>query len=655
MKDGYFLSVYAHIDPVAAAYAISVRHDQAMALWRWTGSRLGLVRYWEFERLSGVKGHARSFADTSHALAFIDEALAAEGLSLGDIGAIIGTPGLAAPDGPSTPPPTDPAAAHHALCHLYSGLLADSDRFHHGKILCLALDAGPDHVVDPDAWDKPHYLGAFADHGKVSLFPVCSPALLWALLRERCGLAEGTLMALGSATATHPAIPVPPPPPLRSIHDRFAAQGWLDRAAQCVDDLAAHNPGLFVCPHGRFRPEENRVAALVRIVQDASVAMVARNIEQALDRFAADPAELHLSMVGGFALNCPANAALMDRFGFAGFIAPPAVNDSGIALGMGLYHAHRMAGADLTFHLGTAFHGRRHDHPEQVLTASALAPWVAGIDRVTPDQVVDDILAGPVVWFDGAAEIGPRALGHRSLLADPRNLDHKDRLNRIKQREWWRPVAPIVRAERAGDWFALTGPSPFMLRAVAVHPHRRDTIAAICHLDGTARVQTLEDDDDPALAAVLRAFEARTGVPMLANTSLNDKGEPIIDDPVRAVSFALDKAIAVVYLNGLRVRLAATPATTGLERGEVPRPGARHFRAPALTADWLARHNPFGLSRRDLAAYFSDPRLARHDPTQARDAAILRRVLRAAAWRHPGTADIMLAETGTRNGGLEVE
>ena len=642
MRDGYFLSIYAHVCPIAAAYAVARRHDQAMALWRRAGNHLTLVRYWEFERLTGVKGHALSFPDEQSAYAFISEALASEGLTLDDLFMIVGTPGLSAPNENRTaePKPVE-GAAYHSLCHLYSGLTMDAALFQEEKILCLALDAGPDHVIDQDAWNKPHYLGAFSDRGNFTTFKVSSPAILWALLRERCGLAEGTLMALGSASTVAPALNFPPPPVIASIDDRFAASDWLADVAERLDHLAMTSPEAFRCPQGRFSANENRIAAMVKVVHDASFGIVARTIEGALERFGARPGQVHLSMVGGFALNCAINGRLMRHFGFKGFVAPPVVNDCGIALGMGLHHA-LQHGERIDFRLGTAFHGRQHAIPNRL----------DGV-RADPAQVVDDLLEGPILWFDGPSEIGPRALGHRSLLADPRNLASKDRLNRIKDREWWRPVAPIVLAACAADWFELDGPSPFMLQAVPVRPHRREMIPAICHLDGTARVQTLTDDEDPALAAVLRAFHARTGVPIVCNTSLNAKGEPIIDDMERALSFAREKEIAVAYLNGRRVVLDRTPGDA--PKGIRERDGMRHFQPPALTPDWLARHNPQNLTARELTRYFSDPRLAAYDFADAGDVRILRRLFTLTARRRGAALESMLAPIGTNRAGAAAD
>lgn len=645
MQDGYFLSISAHVSEIAAAYALTHRHDQAMALWHRSADRLTLVRYWEFERLTGRKSHALAFPDAEAAHAFIAVALEQEGLALGDLQAIVGTPGLGIPGEPlgsGVEPPRD--AAYHSICHLYSGLLLDTSVFQDEKILCLSLDAGPDRLVDQDAWDKPHYLGAFSDRGKITLFPVMSPALLWAVLRERTGLAEGTLMALGRACEVCLELDPPAPPEIRSIGDRFGLLNWLDEVWARIHRLIETVPAARFRADRRFTDEENRAAALVKVVQDASLAMVCDAVETALARFDCAAPDVHLSMVGGFALNCPINAELMRRYGFRSFIAPPTVNDSGIALGMGLHYAAQSA-EPVTFRLATAFHGRRHDSVDEILARPEIACHVERSEQVGPDRVSEDIIEGPVVWFSGAAEIGPRALGHRSLLADPRRLDHKDRLNRIKRREWWRPVAPIIRAECAAAWFAMDGPSPFMLQAVPVREDRRDLIPAVCHLDGTARVQTLSDDEDPDLSAVIRAFEERSSIPMLCNTSLNDKGEPIIDDPARALVFAAAKGIRVVYLNGTRVQLvggAEDPSASAPR----DRPAIRFFTPPARSLAWLAQHNPHGLSRAELVIYFSDPRFSSYDLARAEDVRTLRRLFQAVERRHGDGVSVMLTGPG---------
>src|SRR5206468_6581261 len=158
-----------------------------------------------------------------------------------------------------------------------------------------------------------------------------------------------------------------------------------------------------------------------------------------------------------------------------------------------------------------------------------------------PDEVAEavaDVLAadGVVAWFQGRSEFGPRALGHRSLLADPRHAANLERLNDVKGREQFRPVAPMVLAERAAEVFdGGPLPSPYMLFTHRVRPEWRDRIPAVVHVDGTARIQTVDRRAEPRMAAVLDEFERRTGVPVVVNTSFNTAGRPMVDSPADAL------------------------------------------------------------------------------------------------------------------------
>ena len=177
--------------------------------------------------------------------------------------------------------------------------------------------------------------------------------------------------------------------------------------------------------------------------------------------------------------------------------------------------------------------------------AQVAGPWTlaATVEKPRGDKVLSDHGArrelaqaladdAVVAWFQGRSEFGPRALGHRSLLADPRRVENLERLNDVKGREQFRPVAPMVLAERAADIFSDGPlPSPYMLFVHTVHPAWRDRIPAVVHVDGTARIQTIDDRETPRVAALLRAFEARTGLPVVVNTSLNTAGRPMVDDP----------------------------------------------------------------------------------------------------------------------------
>jgi carbamoyltransferase len=239
--------------------------------------------------------------------------------------------------------------------------------------------------------------------------------------------------------------------------------------------------------------------------------------------------ERALTMAGGVALNCVANARLAAESPFDHIWVQPAAGDAGTALGGALHVA--AAHGDRIAPMKTAALGRSWSDAE-------LAAWLvtADIPHERPDDIADavaGILAdnGIVAWFQGGSEYGPRALGHRSLLANATRADNLKRLNDVKGREQFRPVAPMVLTDRAADIFEGQLPSPYMLFTHRVKPAWVDRIPAVVHVDGTARIQTVDAADEPLVASMLRHLERRTGVPVVVNTSLNTAGRPMVDDP----------------------------------------------------------------------------------------------------------------------------
>ncbi|WP_409161741.1 carbamoyltransferase C-terminal domain-containing protein [Pectobacterium sp. B2J-2] len=196
--------------------------------------------------------------------------------------------------------------------------------------------------------------------------------------------------------------------------------------------------------------------------------------------------------------------------------------------------------ANVNFILKNAYQGSQISEMD-VINHPKRCNHIGSISNIDYNQVASDLCEGPIVWVSGKSEIGPRALGHRSLLIDPRYQKSKDQLNKIKQREWWRPVAPIVLEEFMSDWFVDGFPSPYMLHAFHIHPDKKENVKAIAHLDGTARIQSLSLVQNKELYYVIKAFFKKTGIPMIGNTSLNDKGEPIIESFSQALDFALRK------------------------------------------------------------------------------------------------------------------
>ncbi|MCT9930849.1 carbamoyltransferase [Planotetraspora sp. A-T 1434] len=264
----------------------------------------------------------------------------------------------------------------------------------------------------------------------------------------------------------------------------------------------------------------------------------------------------YLTMAGGVALNCVANTRLLAEGPYEDIWIQPAAGDSGTALGGALHLAQAhgdtvapMPGADL---------GRGWSDEE-------LAAWldVARVPYERPADLAATVaaeLAGDriVAWFQGRSEYGPRALGRRSLLAHPGRPANTERLNDVKGREQFRPIAPMVLAERAPEIFER-GPmsSPYMLFVHDVRPGWRDRIPAVVHVDGTARVQTVERGRDPLLARMLEEFETRTGLPVVVNTSLNTAGRPMVDDPRDALECFGSAPVDVLVLGPYVVRRGA--------------------------------------------------------------------------------------------------
>jgi carbamoyltransferase len=267
-------------------------------------------------------------------------------------------------------------------------------------------------------------------------------------------------------------------------------------------------------------------------------------------------------MAGGVALNCVANGRVAREAGFENVWIQPAAGDDGIAIGCAYYGWLEILKQRRDFVMDHSYVGKRYSDKEAAVELKKFLVRIQ-VDAVKSENVCRDtakLLADQKVigWFQDRSEFGPRALGNRSLIADPRKPEMKDILNsRVKHRQAFRPFAPIVLAERMKEVFEGDEDSPFMLIAKPVRPEWRDKIPAIVHVDGTARVQTVREATNPMLYRLLKEFEALTGVPVLINTSFNIKGEPIVETPQDAVNCFLTTGVDHLVIHDTIVSKAA--------------------------------------------------------------------------------------------------
>ena len=299
-----------------------------------------------------------------------------------------------------------------------------------------------------------------------------------------------------------------------------------------------------------------------------------------------------LCLSGGVALNCVANAKILEQTDVRRVWVPPCASDTGAPLGSALWHYHQDLGHPRGFELEHAFYGTAYGEEEIVraLEEAGLRYHRLGEGQLL-SRTAQDLAAGKIVgWFQGRFEMGPRALGNRSILADPRRPEMRDVLNaKVKKRESFRPFAPAVLVERAAEFFEIDQPDPFMTLAPRVRPEKRDRIPAAVHVDGTGRIQTVERSANPRYYGLIEAFGRLTGVPVLLNTSFN-RSEPIVTSPAEAVGCYLRTGMDVLVMGDFYTtdRPPAAVASHAADRAE-PVPARETQAEPALTARAAAK------------------------------------------------------------------
>jgi carbamoyltransferase len=317
----------------------------------------------------------------------------------------------------------------------------------------------------------------------------------------------------------------------------------------------------------RLGPSRDPAAPVEKVHRDGAASLQARLEEvlfEMLRALHARTKQKAVCLAGGVAFNCLANGKIFDQTPFEQIYLQPASGDAGLAIGAAYFVHHQILGQPRSFVMKDAYWGPGYT-PEQIrsaVAASRLSGEGLEISELHETEVAKEaakeIAAGKILgWFQGRAEWGPRALGNRSIVADPRRPDMKEILNaRIKHREMFRPFAPSILAESTGEYFEKSYPCPFMTQAYVVRPEKRDAIPAPTHVDGTGRLQTVTQEANPRYWNLIREFGQLTGVPVVLNTSFNDN-EPIVCRPEEAIDCFLRTKMDVLVLGDMVIRRPA--------------------------------------------------------------------------------------------------
>ena len=279
-------------------------------------------------------------------------------------------------------------------------------------------------------------------------------------------------------------------------------------------------------------------------VQDETQKMLGDLIQKAIDL----TGETNVVLAGGYGLNCVANYYYKERFPDINFYVDPVSHDGGTAIGLAKLAWHMNTESTAVNKLDTLYLSfpPKYGHLEELVKRTKLK-----MHNTNPNLIADLIVNQNIVAvFQGRAEAGPRALGNRSIVFDPRNPDGKEIVNQVKGREWFRPFAGSMLAEHAEEWFDMRGmkESPHMMYAINVNVNKLGEIPAITHVDGTCRIQTVTSKQNKHYYALIKAFHEKTGVPILFNTSFNLAGEPLVETIEDALNTILNSGINYLYL-----------------------------------------------------------------------------------------------------------
>lgn len=393
------------------------------------------------------------------------------------------------------------------------------------------------------------YIGRHNQLGKIFSLPYPhSLGFLWEKICKFLGFSEyDACKLMGLSTYGDPS----------KMREAFSLLARLDEATlfQVDNEVARFRSDdmsgleeLFGPARAKDAPIEMRHKDIAAALQEFTEKVVLQLAQKLKKKFRINK----LCLAGGAALNCVANTVLQKQGSFPDIFIQPSANDAGTALGAALYVWCGLNEQLRDFSLSHSFWGPEYKEEDvtRAIKASGLRAEKVADAPVRAAKFIDQ---GKIVgWFQGKMEMGPRALGNRSLLADPRRKDMRDVLNRkIKHREDFRPFAPSVLAEKAADWFDCHGRSvseEFMLFAYSTRKKNHEKIPAVVHVDNSSRIQAVNKDTNPRYHQLISAFESISGIPMVLNTSFNDS-EPIVMTPDDAINTFKKTGIDVLFLN----------------------------------------------------------------------------------------------------------
>jgi carbamoyltransferase len=369
------------------------------------------------------------------------------------------------------------------------------------------------------------YLGfrGFSDEGKVMALAACGDSSYVSRFRDVVSLLDGGRYAVNMDYFDYPRYGE-----LRPLSKKF------------LDVFGAPRQ-----PGSKLEDRHLAIAHALQTVTEEVVVHIVRGMQ-------AERPCRNLVITGGVALNCVANAKVLECTDVERVWVPPCASDTGAPLGSALWHWHQTLGKPRSLELTHAAYGSSYSDEEiaEALREAGLSSEFLPEGELAK-RVARDLADGRIVgWFQGRFEMGPRALGNRSILADPRRAEMRDTLNaKVKHREAFRPFAPSVLDDRAADYFEISQPDPFMTLAPKVRREKLNLIPAAVHVDGTARIQTVSRESNLAYYELISEFARLTGVPVLLNTSFN-RQEPIVARPSEAISCYLRTGMDVLAIGG---------------------------------------------------------------------------------------------------------